>query len=332
MRLIFSAAIVVMSCFANAHAATVQTFYTQSSASDFINPACDSGRQAGPTSCSAAGQVLRNGDPFFGGESQSFADLARGVLHASAKSFGNAQFSPRVDGHANASARLFDTLTFAGPIGPDDFATVTMIATLTHSDIPFTSSQNQFGAGNVFMELEALTGDGRVMTRAFACTPNTAVCNNNPNVGNYELSVHDNTYTIRGRFRLVDLGTPRTLQLLLVLASESSGFAAANADDPILISLPAGITYTSASGVFLSAVPLPPSLPLLAAAVASLAFFEDRCVFETQNLTPVVARLQRQRTRNSVPRFPSAAPCSIDSKRAVILQRLLNRGADRCRV
>ena len=272
VRTIVLVAISLAAFSAQSPAATVQPFYTQSSAYDFLNPPCDSGRQAGPTSCAAAGQALRNGEPFFGGESQSYADLAKGVLHASAQSFGNAQFSPRVDGQANASARMFDTLTFEGPIGPNDYATVTMVATLTYSNIEFTSPANPFGVGNAWMQLEALSGDGSVMARAFACTPGTSVCINNPsyNSGGYEIEVHDNTYTIRGSVRLIDLGPPRTLQLLLALASQSQGFGSANADDPILISLPEGITFTSASGVFLSAVPLPASLPLMAGAVLGL--------------------------------------------------------------
>lgn len=277
IRKIFLAGAILTGAFVfQAHAATVQTFYTQSSAYDFINPPCDSGRQAGATNCAAAGEVLRNGVPAWGGEAQSYADLAKGVLHASAMSFGVGQISPLVAGGARASARMFDTLTFDGPIGLNDFVTVTMIATLTHTDTAFTSPLEPFGVGHAWMQLEAVTGDGRAMARAFACTPDTAVCTNNANSGSYEIDVHDNTYTIRSAIRLIDLGPLRSLQLLFALGADSSVWGSANADDPILISLPEGISYTSASGVFLTAVPLPASLPLLAAGLVAVGLRRRR--------------------------------------------------------
>ena len=80
----------------------------------------------------------------------------------------------------------------------------------------------------------------------------------------------------RSAIRLSDLGPLRSLQLLFALGADSSAWGSANADDPILISLPEGISYTSASGVFLTAVPLPASLPLLAAGLVAVGLRRRR--------------------------------------------------------
>ncbi len=63
--------------------------------------------------------------------------------------------------------------------------------------------------------------------------------------------------------------------MLFVVAAYSTGDGSANVDDPITIELPAGVTYTSASGEFLTriaAAPEPATWTMLLLGFAGFGF------------------------------------------------------------
>ncbi len=256
------------------------SFYLQAAANDFVDPACDTGRiSSDPATCSAAADVSGGGSPYhFGSDASSVASLAQGLLKAEVSSFGS-YIGPDVFGQASAAARLFDTLTFHGPIGPTDTVTITMTANLTYT--PYTTFAGSFGGGfglgSAFMELQSLGTDGSVIAQAFDCTPGSPVCANNPgfNSGSYVIDNNGNLYSISETVNLSQLADS-SLQVLMYLGASSSGEGSATADDPISVTLPAGITYTSASGLFLTQVPEPGTLASVAPGLLALVLMRRR--------------------------------------------------------
>jgi len=230
--------------------ARATSFYSQASAYDYRNPACDTGQiQSDPATCSAGSSIHSPGDLYyFGADASSVASLARGLLKADVSSFG-AYLGPGIYGQATAGARLFDTLTFQGPFSPTDTVTITMTANLTYT--PYYTFPGTFGGGfgfgSAFMGLEGVGTDGHVFAQAIDCTPNDPMCQNNPgsNSGSYVIHNDGNVYSISETFTLSQLADS-SLQLLMYLGAASSGQGSATADDPITITLPAGVTYTSA--------------------------------------------------------------------------------------
>jgi hypothetical protein len=110
--------------------------------------------------------------------------------------------------------------------------------------------------------------DGHTYGEVEDCTP-TVVCAPDSNSGDYVINNTVDVYSIIESFRLSDL-PDFSLALFMELAAQSFGDASATANDPIIITLPAGITYTTASGFPLtgpsaSSVPEPSSFALFGA-------------------------------------------------------------------
>jgi hypothetical protein len=263
-----------------ANGARAATFYTQASAYDYVHPACDTGQlQPGPATCSAGNDTVAAGGLYhFGADAQSTASLSQGLLQADVSSFG-AYLGPQVNGQAVASARLFDTLTFHGPISAGETVTITMTATLTYT--PYYTFSGPFGGGfgigGASMELQGLGTDGHAIAQASYCTPNDPICQTLPgsNFGSYVISNDGNTYSISESFDLSQLADS-SLEVFMQVAATSSGTGSATADDPITVSLPEGITYTSASGLFLTEVPEPGTLASFAPGLLALGLMRRR--------------------------------------------------------
>ena len=227
------------------------SFYTRALAWDFRDPICNTGQTSGPSaSCTqsttiSALPVVSNGS--------ALASLPGGVLDASASSSG-ASFA-----QAEGIGTLFDTLTFHGPLSGNVVITMTANVAFT---TPF-SDPNGSGSGEAYISLEGLNPLGREVSDAEDCTPGAD--------GRFCFTFHEGTavisnvgttYSITESFSLAQ--NP-VLGLRFDVGAGSLGDAAANVEDPISISLPPGVTYTSASGVFLAGVPEPATWAILTA-------------------------------------------------------------------
>jgi len=238
------------------------------------NSLCDSDEvSSGTARCAAAVTVGNPGDLFyFGGEGSSTASLAAGVLEVHALSFGgkigSATFPPA--GEATGTARVLDTLTFAGSFAPDATVTISLSANFTYTEYQPGPPGTEFGIGTAFMEMEGTRTGDAVLARAFHCTPGESIVCRNPNFGDYVLETDGSLYTIRESFRLADL-SGGSLRLLLYLGAKSRGTGSASAtDSSIAVTLPTGVTFASTSGVFLTEVPEPGAASLATWALLSL--------------------------------------------------------------
>ncbi|MHB8348765.1 MAG: hypothetical protein ACYDHM_16865 [Acidiferrobacterales bacterium] len=190
------------------------------------------------------------------GSAQSSADLSTGMLRATAQEDGSAS--------AAAGAVVWDTLTFSGVTGINSTATLRFDVPGTFTDVGFggacegyrigfssvstcgsASGSNPFGSGGTVLNT---VNPSEILSLAIP------LANNNPT----EIAV-----------------------ALGAAANSSANIATANLYDPpqLSLSLPSGVSYTSASGQFLTSpapVPLPPSLPLLASGVLGLWFILRR--------------------------------------------------------
>lgn len=233
--------------------ASSPSYYVYATASNYYESSpCPGQLQQQTATCAASTDVGRpdNRQFYTRNDSQSFANLAAGALSAESSSDGIGD-----DGHdwgagAGAAAQLFDSLTFSGPFSDTDTVTVTMTSTIAYS-----------GDGSGFMELQGKDASDGVLAQAIDCA-NTNTCRNDPgfSFGNYTVTNLGQSYSISETFNLASLyGQP--LQLLFYVAASSGDDGSASNNDPITITLPTGVTYTSASGLFLtdvgSAVPEP---------------------------------------------------------------------------
>lgn len=246
--------------------AAPSTYYARASAYDFIDNPCDTG--TGPSvssSCAASGIVGNPGDNFyFGGSGTSTANLAGGVMQAKATSFGS--YPIGVFGEVDATASLFDTLTFHGSFNPSDVVTISMTADVHYSDDHTGDPGSFFGVGSTFMEFQTHDTDGTLLAQAMDCSPTSSICGENPGFdrGDYAITNNGSVYSISETVTLSQL-TDSSLNFLMYLGAQTVGDASAVIDDPVVVSLPPGVTYTSASGVFLtgSAAPEPATWAML---------------------------------------------------------------------
>jgi hypothetical protein len=244
--------------------AATTSFYSEAVAIDYLDAPCISKQvSVGPATCSAASTRGNPGDlHYLGGTGSSVASLAGGLMQASALSFGEGP-GPSQNGQAEASAVLFDTLTFHGTITADDHVSIGMVV-----HVAYTPAQMQ-GFGSIVMAMRGFGLDGHTYGEVQDCTPTSTVCLEDPgyNSGDYVINNSADVYSITENFGLADL-PDSSLSIYMESAAQSFGYGSATANDPTTITLPARITYTTASGFPLtgpsaSSVPEPSSFALL---------------------------------------------------------------------
>ena len=233
----------------SAASATTPTFFSRAVAWDFREPICDTGQSSAPTaSCSQTNVTIA---PFIRieGDASSNVAFATGVLDASANSSG--AYSTGQFGQAEAVSTLFDTLTFQGPFAPTDTVTVTMSATVTLSPAFSGGPPGDVGGSDSgFISLEGDDIFGHDIAMASDCSPNSDTRFCFPvTFGNAVITNVGNLYSITETFNLAQ--NP-TLGLRFGVGVETIGDASGSVIDPITITLPPGVTYTSASGLFLT--------------------------------------------------------------------------------
>lgn len=197
----------------------------------------------------------------------SSANLANGDLMAQSTLFGPYS-SP-----TNAGASISDILTFSGNFSGTDVVTVTMSAVATYigpgtADISLTGQRDY---------------DGFTFATATTCVnPDySSLCEGKIdqtaiNHGSYSISDSGDELSITETFPLIDLYGGG-----LKLSFSVGTYGEATIYDPISITVPEGVTYTSDSGVFLSElnttpVPEPFSLSLFGAGLAGLTALRRR--------------------------------------------------------
>jgi len=233
-----------------------------------IGSACSSGSPAQTTSmsCNAAQTIP---PAFLGlnqisGSADAFADIQRGQLDAVATSTGYNGPNGRA-GDAAASADLFDSLTFHGAIPPNALGKITMSATYD------VSTQGPVGVGTVGMYLVLNDIHAKIIANASACTQNNPYCSGIP-TGTVQVSDTGKVFSISEYFRISDF-TVDPLSIRMSVNATAFADSSAEIHDPITLSLPQGVSFTSASGLFLTGapggVPEPGSWALMVAGLAA---------------------------------------------------------------
>lgn len=183
------------------------------------------------------------------------ADLRTGSLTASASSSG-----PDEAG-AGASAQLRDVISFSGGTAGET-ANVLMTATGTLSGNSSTGISSDASISFIWLSrsLNAEGGGGVDAVFGVGTTCSAETLGGTP-ITNC-LSSDGTNLSVTTQIP-VDAGA---IQLIISLDASATGTGAANYSDPIKITLPPGVTFTSESGLFLTApstVPEPSSFLLL---------------------------------------------------------------------
>jgi hypothetical protein len=196
------------------------------------------------------------------GEVHVGADLAGGDLFVHATSEG-----PSAD--AGGEAQIGDTLTFGGTISSTSVTTFRMSGTWSTSNSGDNS--NGFAAGwlDIF-------DDNGLLTGGVACsTPNSSFgCGSTNN--QTEVTVVGNSFFISST---VNVDFHKKVLVEFVVYASTFSTSSADISDPISIDLPPGVTFTSASGVFLTrvgSVPEPSTWAMVLAGFASFAVLGRR--------------------------------------------------------
>ena len=212
------------------------------------NASCDVSR----SSTDPVSGETKSGDVHVG------ADLASGDLFVHAESAASLPTA-----QSGGEAQIGDTLTFAGAISPNSVTTLTMSGTMNVSN----SADNSHGFAAGWLDIY---DDNGLITGGVACsTPNAAFgCGATNN--QTEVTLVGNSFFISST---VNISLHK--QILAEFVVYASSFLSSSADvtDPIAIELPAGVTFTSASGVFLTNVgsaPEPSTWVMMLAGFAGL--------------------------------------------------------------
>jgi hypothetical protein len=251
------------------------SFYTRAVAWDFHDPICDTGESSASTA--QCGQTFLQTSPHIEGDATATAGLDTGVLDVTANSQG--AFSTGTEGQAKAIATLFDTLTFHN-FAPGDNVVINLTAAVSES-------QGFVGGppGDVFGDSEGSIGlavndqFGHSIGFVNDCEPNffgNADCTPLNTLGATVTNL-GSSYSITSTLSLTAFPV---LQLLFTASAVASGDGSGGVIDPISISLPPGVTYTSASGRFLTgAVPEPSTWLelIIGAAISGLILRRRRC-------------------------------------------------------
>jgi hypothetical protein len=202
-------------------------------------------------------------DPFTGetksGEIHVGADLASGDITVHATSEGSIPTA-----QAGGEAQIGDTLTFHGVSSSSPTTTITMTGTMSTSNSGDNS--NGFAAGWL-----DIYDDNGLLTGGVACsTPNSSFgCGSTNN--QTEVTVVGNSFFISST---VDIDLHKEILVEFVVYASSFLTSSADVTDPITVDLPPGVTFTSASGVFLThagSVPETSTWAVMLAGFASLA-------------------------------------------------------------
>lgn len=190
------------------------------------------------------------------------ADLTSGNLMVHAESMASLPTA-----QAGGEAQIGDTLTFGGAISHRSTTTVTMTGTMSDSNSGGGSNSFTGGALEIFDDTGLLTSGGACSrpTSGFICDPTN---------DQTQVSVIGDSFSISSTVNISLHG-----QILVEFVVAASTFLNGSADisDPISIDLPPGVTFTSASGKFLTSAGGPGGVPetstwaMMLAGFASLA-------------------------------------------------------------
>src|ERR1700722_4822899 len=201
-------------------------------------------------------------DPLSGetksGEVHVRADLASGDLEVHAQSEASLPTA-----QAGGEAQIGDTLSFNGAISSSSTTTLHMSGTM--------SNNNGFTVGSL-----EIFDDNGLITAGGACSKPTGDFFCAPTNNQTEVTVVGNSFFISSTVNIED-----HKQILVEFVVFASSFLTSSADitDPITIDLPPGVTFTSASGVFLTgagSVPETSTWAMMLAGFASLAVLGSR--------------------------------------------------------
>jgi hypothetical protein len=183
-------------------------------------------------------------DPNNSGETKSGAvdagaDLRSGDLFVRAES---AASQPTAE--AGGEAQIGDTLSFAGALSPSSVTTFTMSGTMSTS----SSDDNSHGFAAAWLDVY---DDNGLITGGVACSAPNSAFGCEPTNNQTKVTVVGNSFFISST---VNVDLHKTILVELVVYGSSFLNSSADITDPITIDSPPGVTFTSASGVFLTDV------------------------------------------------------------------------------
>jgi len=202
--------------------------------------------------CSVSGSVANN-LVTYSGSGSSYANSATGDLTANAESSGAySGVYPNAYGYAATDAEIYDTLTFQGPIDANSTVTITMTGIGNYSPGFFSTTYGHTdGLAFGVTQITVYDMSGTLLDRKTSCGQDTPV---GPLCG-----LVDRTYTPFNSISVtMDLNTEQTVEVEFSVAAYAKGDASASVHDPITITMPEGVSFTSASGKFLTEVPSTP--------------------------------------------------------------------------
>jgi hypothetical protein len=202
-------------------------------------------------------------DPFTGetksGEIHVGADLTSGDLFVRAESMASLPTA-----QAGGEAQIGDTLTFAGAISHGSTTTLTMTGTMSDSNSGGGSDSFTAGSLEIFDDRGLLTAGG-------ACSRPSSDFICGPTNSQTKVSASGDSFSISST---VDISLHSKILVEFVVFASTFLTGSADISDPITIDLPPGVTFTSASGVFLTSagsVPETSTWAMMLAGFASLA-------------------------------------------------------------
>jgi hypothetical protein len=190
------------------------------------------------------------------------ADLTSGNLTVHAESMASLPTA-----QAGGEAQIGDTLTFGGAIAHGSTTTLTMTGTM--SDSNSGGGSNSFTGG----ALEIFDPDTGLLTSGGACSRPSSGFICDPTNDQTQVSVIGDSFSISST---VNISLHSKILVEFVVSASTFLNGSADISDPISIVLPPGVTFTSASGVFLtgagpSGAPEPSTWAMMLAGFASLA-------------------------------------------------------------
>jgi hypothetical protein len=194
------------------------------------------------------------------GSVRAGAELTSGDMFVHAKSEAS-----RPDAQAIGETQLADTLSFAGAIFSNSTATIRMSGTMSAD----SSGSNSHSFTSAWMLIDNLIVGG------VCSSPNSAfICEAKNN--ETDVTVVGNSFFINSTVN-IDLHPEVMVEFVLYASTFLTG--SADIADPITIDLPQGVTYSSASGLFLTkvgGVPEPSTWAMMLIGFAGLGYASYR--------------------------------------------------------